>query len=73
MEENYEVLLKVGADNLEKGMFEQALKELKKASEFAEAGSMVYFLLGKAYNGLGKGEEAAKAFEKADELMEKED
>ncbi len=71
MEENYEILLKVGADYLEKEAYEDALRELEKASKFAEAASTVYFLLGKTYRGLGRNEDAIKAFEKADEMMEK--
>ena len=65
--------MKVGADYLEKEAYEDALRELEKASKFAEAASTVYFLLGKTYRGLGRNEDAIKAFEKADEMMEKDE
>ena len=53
--------------------YEEALKELTKASEFPEATSMVYFILGKTYKALGMKEEYAQAMEKADQLMAKEE
>jgi tetratricopeptide (TPR) repeat protein len=70
MAENYEVLIRVGADLLEKEQYAEALTELTKACEYKEANHEVYFLLGKTHRGLGNNEEAVKAFEKADELME---
>jgi len=69
-EANYDILLRVGEDHLNKEEYNEAVKELEKAATFEEATSVVYFLLGKAYRAIGETEKAIEALDKADKMLE---